>query len=83
MEPNVLALRIQPNEGIRCGSASSRRSAIRLQPDDLGFHYGEKFGAAAPEAYERLLLDAILGDATLFIRRDEVEAAWPLVTPMR
>jgi glucose-6-phosphate 1-dehydrogenase len=83
MEPNVLALRIQPNEGIalRIG-LKPPGSAIRLQPVDLGFHYGEGFGAAAPEAYERLLLDAILGDATLFIRRDEVEAAWALVTPI-
>ena len=83
MEPNVLALRIQPNEGIalRIG-LKPPGSAIRLQPVDLGFHYGEEFGAAAPEAYERLLLDAILGDATLFIRRDEVEAAWSLVTPI-
>ena len=83
MEPNVLALRIQPNEGIalRIG-LKPPGSAILLQPVDLGFHYGEEFGAAAPEAYERLLLDAILGDATLFIRRDEVEAAWSLITPI-
>jgi len=83
MEPNVLALRIQPNEGIalRIG-LKPPGSAIQLRPVDLDFHYGEEFGAAAPEAYERLLLDAILGDATLFIRRDEVEAAWSLVTPI-
>ena len=83
MEPNVLILRIQPNEGIslRIG-LKPPGSAMRLQPVDLGFHYGTSFGAEAPEAYERLLLDAILGDATLFIRRDEVEAAWSLVTPI-
>jgi glucose-6-phosphate 1-dehydrogenase len=83
MEPNVLILRIQPNEGIslRIG-LKPPGSAMRLQPVDLGFHYGASFGAEAPEAYERLLLDAILGDATLFIRRDEVEAAWSLVTPI-
>jgi len=83
MEPNVLMLRIQPNEGIamRIG-LKPPGSSIRLQPVELNFHYGEGFGAEAPEAYERLLLDAILGDATLFIRRDEVEAAWSLITPI-
>jgi glucose-6-phosphate 1-dehydrogenase len=83
MEPNVLVLRIQPNEGIalRIG-LKPPGSSLRLQPVDLGFHYGEGFGKESPEAYERLLLDAILGDATLFIRRDEVEAAWSLVTPI-
>jgi glucose-6-phosphate 1-dehydrogenase len=83
MEPNVLILRIQPNEGIalRIG-LKPPGSTIRLQPVELSFHYGAGFGKESPEAYERLLLDAILGDATLFIRRDEVEAAWSLVTPI-
>jgi glucose-6-phosphate 1-dehydrogenase len=83
MEPNVLVLRIQPNEGIalRVG-LKPPGSSLRLQPVELGFHYGEGFGKESPEAYERLLLDAILGDATLFIRRDEVEAAWSLITPV-
>jgi glucose-6-phosphate 1-dehydrogenase len=83
MEPNVLALRIQPNEGISLKiGLKPPGSSLRLQPVDLDFHYGEGFDRAAPEAYERLLLDAILGDATLFIRRDEVEAAWALITPV-
>jgi glucose-6-phosphate 1-dehydrogenase len=83
IEPNVLVLRIQPNEGIamRIG-LKPPGSALRLQPVELGFDYDEGFGNASPEAYERLLLDAILGDATLFIRRDEVEAAWSLITPI-
>jgi glucose-6-phosphate 1-dehydrogenase len=83
MEPNVLVLRIQPNEGInlRIG-LKPPGSSLRLQPVELGFHYGEGFGKESPEAYERLLLDAILGDATLFIRRDEVESAWSLITPI-
>ena len=83
MEPNVLALRIQPNEGINlCIGLKPPGSSLQLQPVELGFNYGEGFGKESPEAYERLLLDAILGDATLFIRRDEVEAAWSLITPI-
>ena len=83
MDPNVLLLRIQPNESIalRIG-LKPPGSSLRLRPVELDFDYDEGFGVAAPEAYERLLLDAILGDATLFIRRDEVEAAWALITPI-
>jgi glucose-6-phosphate 1-dehydrogenase len=83
MEPNVLVIRVQPNEGIalRIG-LKPPGAAIALRPVDLDFNYEAGFGAQAPEAYERLLLDAILGDATLFIRRDEVEAAWSLITPV-
>ncbi|HEY1014384.1 MAG TPA: glucose-6-phosphate dehydrogenase, partial [Herpetosiphonaceae bacterium] len=49
---------------------------------NMDFRYGASFGVAAPEAYERLLLDAMLGDPTLFTRRDEVEAQWKLMTPI-
>ena len=49
----------------------------------MAFHYNAEFGAYTPEAYERLLLEAMAGDATLFIRRDEVEAAWKIVDPIR
>jgi|HigsolmetaAR202D_1030399.scaffolds.fasta_scaffold00030_37 glucose-6-phosphate 1-dehydrogenase len=82
-EPNVLIIRIQPDEGItlRIG-LKPPGSALRLKPVDLEFDYNEGFDAEPPEAYERLLLDAILGDATLFIRRDEVESAWALITPI-
>jgi glucose-6-phosphate 1-dehydrogenase len=48
----------------------------------MDFDYGRAFGTTSPEAYQRLLLDAMLGDATLFARRDEVEAAWTLITPI-
>ena len=51
----------------------------RIQPVSMAFRYGTSFGQQPPEAYERLLLDAILGDSTLFIRRDEVEAAWAFI----
>jgi glucose-6-phosphate 1-dehydrogenase len=83
MEPNLLVLRIQPNEGIamRIG-LKPPGSQIQLRPVDLGFQYESGFGKNTPEAYERLLLDALIGDATLFIRRDEVEAAWSLITPI-
>jgi glucose-6-phosphate 1-dehydrogenase len=75
--PNVLALRIQPDEGISLKFDSKvPGSAPRRQPVTMEFRYGASFGVEPPEAYERLLLDAILGDPTLFIRRDEVEASW-------
>jgi glucose-6-phosphate 1-dehydrogenase len=54
-------------------------SATRIEPVKMDFHYGTSFGKSSPEAYERLLLDAMSGDATLFARRDEVEHAWRFV----
>lgn len=83
MEPNVLTLRIQPEEGIslRVG-AKPPGGTFALQPVELHFDYSSAFGGEPPEAYERLLLDAILGDSTLFIRRDEVEASWTLMDPI-
>jgi glucose-6-phosphate 1-dehydrogenase len=78
--PNTLALQIQPDEGIRLRfDAKAPGAQSRIQPVEMEFGYGESFGAEPPEAYERLILDAILGDSTLFIRRDEVEAAWSYV----
>ena len=83
IEPNRLTLRIQPDEGIslRVG-LKPPGPRIDLVPARLGFNYRDAFGAEPPEAYERLLLDCMLGDSTLFIRRDEVEAAWALITPL-
>jgi glucose-6-phosphate 1-dehydrogenase len=83
LEPNVLVLRIQPDEGIslRFG-AKVPELATRVQPVKMDFRYGAAFGGEPPEAYERLLLDAIFGDSTLFTRRDEVEAAWAFITPI-
>jgi glucose-6-phosphate 1-dehydrogenase len=80
MAPNSLALRIQPDEGITLRFDSKVPGPKpRIQPVNMDFRYGTSFGLQPPEAYERLILDAILGDSTLFIRRDEVEAAWAYV----
>jgi len=74
---NTLAMRIQPDEGITLKFDSKVPGPNpRIQPVAMEFRYGTSFGQQPPEAYERLLLDALLGDATLFIRRDEVEASW-------
>jgi glucose-6-phosphate 1-dehydrogenase len=78
--PNVLVIRIQPDEGISLRMQSKRPGAqVRIEPVKMDFHYGTSFGKASPEAYERLLLDAMSGDATLFARRDEVEQAWTFI----
>ncbi|HEY3174476.1 MAG TPA: glucose-6-phosphate dehydrogenase [Candidatus Polarisedimenticolia bacterium] len=80
IEPNVLALRIQPDEGISLKMTSKTPgTAVSLQPVVMDFRYGTSFGAEPPEAYERLLLDCMMGDSTLFTRRDEVEEAWRFV----
>jgi glucose-6-phosphate 1-dehydrogenase len=80
-DPNVLALRIQPEEGISLKFGAKVPGArLSIEQVKMDFLYGNSFGAEPPEAYERLLLDALLGDSTLFIRRDEVESAWGLVT---
>jgi glucose-6-phosphate 1-dehydrogenase len=80
LTPNSLALRIQPNEGICLRfDAKAPGAQSRIQPVAMDFDYGDSFGGDPPEAYERLILDAILGDSTLFIRRDEVEGSWAYV----
>jgi glucose-6-phosphate 1-dehydrogenase len=78
---NSLILRIQPDEGItlRFG-AKLPGQAMRLREVNMDFRYGTSFGVPTPEAYERLLLDAMLGDGKLFARDDEVEAAWAIMT---
>jgi glucose-6-phosphate 1-dehydrogenase len=80
LEPNVLAIRIQPDEGIvlKVGSKVPG-AAMKINPVLMEFRYGTSFGAEPPEAYERLLLDALLGDSTLFTRSDEVEASWTYI----
>ena len=87
--PNVLALRIQPNEGASLsfqvkapGAAYQLSHGIEVAPVAMEFSYKEAFGDANPPAYETLLLDVMLGDATLFTRSDEVEAAWRVVDPL-
>ena len=77
---NVLVIRVQPEEGIALRfSAKVPGERYRPRTVSMDFRYGQAFGLASPEAYERLLLDAMRGDATLFTRKDEVEAAWKLV----
>jgi glucose-6-phosphate 1-dehydrogenase len=83
LQPNVLVIRIQPNEGIslRFG-AKLPGQALRIRSVNMDFRYGSSFGVKAPEAYERLLLDCMLGDSTLYARRDMVERGWEIVTPI-
>jgi glucose-6-phosphate 1-dehydrogenase len=79
---NVLTMRIQPDEGIAmCFSVKMPGSNLRTRPVEMDFSYGSSFGVTGGEAYDRLLLDCMMGDQTLFTRSDEVEAAWRVVTP--
>jgi glucose-6-phosphate 1-dehydrogenase len=80
--PNVLTMRIQPNEGIALRfEAKMPGPDLRTRSVDMDFRYGSSFGVSTSDAYDRLLLDCMLGDQTLFTRADEVEAAWRVVTP--
>jgi glucose-6-phosphate 1-dehydrogenase len=82
-DPNLLALRIQPDEGIllRFG-AKVPGLGLDVRTVNMDFTYGSSFNVDSPDAYETLILDALLGDASLFTRADEVEAAWSIVTPI-
>jgi glucose-6-phosphate 1-dehydrogenase len=83
LDPNILSIRIQPDEGFSLGISSKIPGPrVRIYPVQMDFHYGSTFGASSPEAYERLLLDVMAGDQTLFMRRDQVEAAWQWVMPI-
>jgi glucose-6-phosphate 1-dehydrogenase len=83
LRPNQLIIRIQPDEGIALTVAAKVPGPdVRLAPVTLDFRYGEVFGGQPPEAYERLLLDAIHGDATLYARGDWVEQAWAILEPI-
>ena len=78
--PNVLTMRIQPDEGIALRFISKEPGQQTILRDvAMDFHYGSSFGSNTPEAYERLLLDAMRGEATLFTRRDEVEEQWAFI----
>jgi glucose-6-phosphate 1-dehydrogenase len=81
---NSLSLCVQPNEGMHLLFQTKMPGAgMRTAPVDMEFHYGNHFGEhSLPEAYERLLLDALQGDASLFARSDEIELAWSLVDPL-
>jgi glucose-6-phosphate 1-dehydrogenase len=84
LDANSVTLRLQPNEGITLRiNGKIPGTSLQLRPVRMHFSYDTEFGAYTPEAYERLLLEAIEGDATLFIRRDEVETAWSIVDPIR
>ena len=81
--PNVVTLRIQPNEGISIAFDAKRPgNQMRTLTVDANFSYESMFGSKGPPAYETLLLDSMRGDATLFTRRDEVEAEWRIITPI-
>lgn len=84
IDDNVLVIRIQPDEGISLRMCAKKPgSSVRIESVKMDFHYGTSFGKASPEAYERLLLDAMSGDATLFARCDEVEEAWKFIDAIR
>ena len=83
IDPNVIALRLQPNEGITV-NFGAKRPGFEMQTAmvHMDFCYKSGFGVESPDAYEMLLLDVMQGDATLFIRSDEAEAQWRLITPI-
>jgi glucose-6-phosphate 1-dehydrogenase len=84
LDLNALTLRLQPNEGISLRfNGKVPGTSLAVRPVRMHFSYDAEFGAYTPEAYERLLLEAMVGDATLFIRRDEVETAWGIVDSIR
>lgn len=84
MKPNILVLYLQPDEGVHLRfEAKAPDTVAETRSVDMEFHYAEAFGQTAiPESYERLLLDALQGDAALFTRADEVETAWSLIDPI-
>ena len=82
-QPNRLVIRIQPEEGITLRFQAKRPGlTVLLSPVDMVFTYQEAFKTTSPEAYETLLLDVMIGDATLFMRADQVEAAWTVIMPI-
>src|SRR5579859_7270096 len=83
IDPNILAIRIQPDEGIllRFG-AKVPGQGLQIRSVNMDFRYGSSFAVDSPDAYETLLLDAMIGDASLFTRGDEVERAWEILDPV-
>jgi glucose-6-phosphate 1-dehydrogenase len=84
LQPNKLVVKLQPDEGMRLNlmTKDPGPGGLRLRPGWLNISFEEAFGVRYPDAYERLLLDAVRGNTTLFMRRDEVEAAWAWVEPI-
>ena len=84
LDPNVVSIRIQPDEGMSLKMSSKLPGPrVRIFPVRMDFRYGSTFGETSPEAYEGLILNVMSGDATLFMRRDAVEASWAWVAPMQ
>jgi glucose-6-phosphate 1-dehydrogenase len=83
IRPNQLILTLQPNEGVSLALAAKiPGTRMRIRPVNMEFLYGTSFLSQSPEAYERLIMDAMRGDATLFTRNDEVEAQWEICDPI-
>ena len=89
LAPNRLSLRIQPDDGVSLsfevkmpGAALALTPGIEVQEVKMDFSYADAFGTEVHPAYETLLLDCMIGDATLFTRTDEVEAAWAVIDPL-
>jgi glucose-6-phosphate 1-dehydrogenase len=83
VQPNQIILTVQPDEGVSVSlGAKIPGPRMRIRPVNMEFHYGTSFLSESPEAYERLILDAMRGDATLFTRNDEVEALWSVIDPI-
>jgi glucose-6-phosphate 1-dehydrogenase len=83
IKPNVISMRIQPDEGIALRFAAKVPGPnMNMSSVNMNFSYADAFGASSANGYERLLLDAMLGDGTLFAHRDGVEATWALMTPL-
>ena len=82
--PNRLVLRLQPDEGVRLHLVAKEPGpgGIRLHPAALNLSFAETFKSRLPDAYERLLMDVVQGNPTLFMRRDEVETAWAWIEPI-
>ena len=82
---NFLSLCIQPDEGVHLRiEAKVPGQGMRMRSVEMEFHFGDEFGKAAlPDAYERLLLDALAGDASLFARADEIELSWQIIDPIQ
>jgi glucose-6-phosphate 1-dehydrogenase len=83
VQPNQIVLTVQPDEGVSVSlGAKIPGTRMRIRPVNMEFHYGTSFLSESPEAYERLILDVMRGDATLFTRNDEIEALWGIIDPI-
>jgi glucose-6-phosphate 1-dehydrogenase len=83
VQANQIVLTVQPDEGVSVSIGAKIPGArMRIRPVNMEFHYGTSFVSQSPEAYERLILDAMRGDATLFTRNDEIEALWGIIDPI-